>query len=166
MRFDDREAPGLLKDLLPTITTPLGAEGLFGQSYDGNADISGFSPDSRFFKPEPVEVIENRVLQTFYNDRVIHPQIDDLKFGGEFRIRSAQGFADNILRMHKDEEFWHKKLLEGADILSERFNIQRYQRMLNYRMTEYLQNIQDMRNQNPRFQAAWDKHLNISHTKQ
>lgn len=159
IRLTFRETTSLVSEFIPTITTPLGAEGIFGQTWDGNKDIAGFSPNARFYKPEEVEIHENQVLKQFYIDRELTPEVQKLPFPGEFEVRDPVAFANAILRMQKDDEYWRQKLQTGAEILAERCNGQIYQRMLNYRIGQYAYHLDDIRKLRVVREEAWDRHL-------
>lgn len=139
-------------NLLPVVTTPIGSEGLYDNTYDDCEELKGIDLTSKYFKPEEnrKDSIQNSdtnnnsgvntktdSVQSSYDEDIVDYYnyesnlLDtNLAFGGSYDSQNDEQFVSSAVKMYTDDEFWRASLTEGLKILRKRHEIQTNERVL------------------------------------
>ena len=149
---------------LPCITTPIGAEGMFLNTYNNNKDYETMDLDARFFKPEKTS--ENSQKTYFFNENLIRyyqyekncvSHVFSENFGGSFENFSVEDFVENSVKIYQDKEIWLENSKKGFEIVKKRMGFLMNEALLMRKFAEKMAALKTERKKNHVQAMTWNE---------
>ena len=118
---------------LPVVTTPLGAEGLFEETFNNNKEYRKINLKSDFYNDE-VDISNtpqtNQDMISYYKYDEKHRSFHEkLNFGGYSNNYSVEEIANSAIKLYSNQKEWEKAVDVGTKILKNRMSFQMNERL-------------------------------------
>ncbi|CAD8183465.1 unnamed protein product [Paramecium pentaurelia] len=157
------------REMLPVITTPIGAEGLFLESsqaikYECVNQIqskfySDMEPDRLTPQIRKESLEEENFMKEYYTYDNTEEMAKKLTFGGSFNNWTDEQFADEAIKMYQDEQLWFNAVDNSQKILKRRMDTIVNEKLLMKAISETQTNLASMRRQDILQKLTWSETL-------
>lgn len=146
---------------LPCVTTPIGAEGMFLDTYNNNFDYNTIDLKSQYFKSE--ESVSqfssiNQELSNYYNYEN-EPKIEEFDFGGSYLNYNIDDFVENCVKIYNEKTLWEIKSKMGYKIVENRMGFLVNEALFLRKISEALSKLPTTRKKNHIQALTWNETL-------
>ena len=139
---------------LPCVTTPIGSEGMYLNTFNNNFDYENIDLNNRFFKKEDCinkKYEENPFISQFYQYKTKENSIGkELSFGGLFNNWTTEDFVNSSVDLYLKKDLWEHHAQMGYKIVETRMGFLINEALIMSIFTENLSKLKKNRNKNKR----------------
>ncbi|CAD8045495.1 unnamed protein product [Paramecium sonneborni] len=157
------------REMLPVVTTPIGAEGLFLQSSQALKYECVNQIQSRFYSDmEPDRLTpqikkegldEEDFMRKYYAYENTEEMAKKLIFGGSFNNWTDEQFADEAIKLYQNEDLWLEAVENSQNILKRRMDTLVNEKLLMKSLSETQTNLPSMRRSDVLQKLTWSETL-------